>query len=76
MPKVKRVLGHVRVENAKGLRKCRRNKGHAITKGCACLVIENGAMAGERSYCVTCAAEILTRAASDLHGMREMLGLA
>ena len=67
MAQVRRVLGHVAVEIAKGRRKCHRNRTkHVIRKGRPCLVITEPSYQGSKNYCPQCAKEILDRARSDL----------
>ncbi|MCB9610424.1 MAG: hypothetical protein H6716_27800 [Polyangiaceae bacterium] len=76
MAKVRDVLGHVSVETAKGKRVCHRNRrSHSILQGEVCLVIRDPASGGSKNYCAPCAAAIVERAAAQLRGLQQALGL-
>ncbi len=73
MAKVRQILKHVSVEIAKGSRRCRRNRNHAILAGEPCLVIRDDAGPWSRNYCRECALPILKLCAADLRGFRDVL---
>lgn len=68
MAAVKRILGHVRVQTAKGNRQCERNKGdHTIKKGEPCFEVRNPPYPDSwLYYCRDCGKEMLARAKADL----------
>lgn len=73
MSQVKRVLKHLAIEVAKSMRTCHRNSDHAIPKGTASLAIYEEPRSTRRNYCAACAANILSRAGSDLASLRQRL---
>lgn len=74
MPKVREVLGHLRVEMAKKERICHRHRtSHAIARGGICLAIYGGAPRARKNYCRECAKLILDRAEGDLGRIRAEL---
>jgi hypothetical protein len=74
MPKVRRVLGVVSVEEAKRNRNCYHDRRkHSITAGEHCLVIRDPASGGKKNYCVECGNAILDAAADDLSRLRSDL---
>lgn len=71
MAAVKDVLRHVSTEIAGRKRKCyRKPNGHVITKGEPCLVVRDGPQ-NQRTYCSTCAREILNKAQTRLTELGE-----
>jgi hypothetical protein len=67
MSAIRRILGHVAVEQAQRPRKCHRKPNdHRIQRGQQCLVIQEGASMGSKNYCSKCAKEILDKASNDL----------
>jgi hypothetical protein len=68
MPKVREILGNVKLEVADGSRKCHRNAGHSIRKGEACLAIYDNAsvVRGRKNYCRLCAKPILDLAQASI----------
>ena len=69
MTRVRDLLVHVRVETARGTRKCRRNKRHSIRRGEVCLVVVEGPPKTHKNYCTGCATEILAKASAKLTGL-------
>lgn len=59
-------------ENAKGARKCSRNKAHAIVKGEKCLVFTES-MRSPASYCIACAEVILRKGQASLEKLTKEL---
>jgi len=73
MAKTRQILKHVRVEVARGSRRCRRNKDHKIRLGEVCLVINDEGSPYPKSYCRDCALPILKLCAQDLRRCRDVL---
>lgn len=74
MPKVRDILGHVKVEKAARQRICHRNRTeHSIGKGERCLVIEDPATHGSKNYCGECAKPILDSAKLRLSELEEQM---
>lgn len=66
MPAIKNVMKHLSTEVAGRRRKCYRQPAkHAILKGELCLVVKDGPQS-HRTYCGTCAAQILSLAQDHL----------
>jgi hypothetical protein len=65
MPKIRRILSHVRVEIAGKVRKCHRDTTHAIHQGESCLAIYDGPRNARKNYCRECAKAILACARAD-----------
>lgn len=59
MAKVRNLLRHTRIETARGVRRCRRNREHAIGPGEPCLVVKDEGSPYGKSYCRHCSVEIL-----------------
>ena len=74
MPAVKRVLGSLRVEVAKRVAGCKRNRRHSVARGELRLIVKNpGPASGERPYCTSCGLEILAMAEADVERLRQQL---
>ena len=73
MAQVRQILKHVRVENSRGRRACRRNRAHLIQRAEPCLVIRDDGAPFTRTYCKECALPILKQCADDLRRFRNQL---
>lgn len=73
MAQVRQILKHVRVEYAKGRRRCRRNRAHLIQRAEPCLIIRDDGAPFTRTYCRDCALPILKQCANDLRQFRDTL---
>jgi hypothetical protein len=76
MAKVRDILIDVKIEQAKGQRKCRRNKSHVIGKGEWCLVVRTNATKDEYSYSRDAAKPMLDAAWAKLKTIYEGLGMS
>lgn len=75
MPAIKDIVRHVSVETAGKKRPCHRHKARdPIVKGQTCLVVKDGPQS-RSTYCVSCADEILNKAAVRLTELRNALDL-
>ncbi len=75
MAKIRDILIHVSVEQAKRQRRCARKKKRTIPKGEACLVVKTGSMNSPKSYCQENAQPMLDAAWHKLHEIYQSLGL-
>lgn len=73
MAQVRQILKHVWVEQAKGNRRCRRNRSHTIPPGDACLVIRDDSGPFTKNYCMECAEPILGKCAANLRSIGRQL---
>lgn len=73
MARVRRLLRHLRIEEAKRKRRCYGNKQHAIQARERCLVIENPDFPGVKNYCLQCADNILDQLEADMWTLRDKL---
>jgi len=69
MAKVRQIIKHVWVEEARGNRRCRRNREHTIPLGGACLVIRDDSGPFTKNYCSECAEPILRQCADNLRSI-------
>jgi hypothetical protein len=76
MPKVRDILIDVRIEQARGSRKCRRDKANVIAKGDWCLVVRTNATNDDYSYSRDAAKLMLDAASTKLKVLYEGLGLS
>jgi hypothetical protein len=75
MPKVRDLLVHVGVEQARRQRKCRRNTAHLISKGEMCLIVRTGPTNDNYSYSRDAAKAMLDAAWVKLKVLCAGLGL-
>lgn len=73
MARVRRLLKHLQVEQAKRKRRCYGNRQHSIGSGERCLVIGNDDFPGGKNYCLRCADNILDQAEADIWSQRDKL---
>lgn len=73
MPTIRRILKHIAVEQARGTRRCRRDRNHRIAAGEHCLSIQDDGSPFSKSYCARCALPILKQCAADLRTIRDGL---
>jgi hypothetical protein len=74
MARVRRLLNGVVVETAQRKRICYHDRNdHQIQQGSVCLIIKEANGSGSKNYCVSCALEILDRAAGDIESLRQQL---
>lgn len=71
MVRVRRILRHVQVEQAKLRRCCHHDRSHVIRRGENCLVVRNDSLRGTRNYCRKCARPILKLAWLELKAMAQ-----
>lgn len=76
MPRVRDILVHVDVEQARRQRKCRRNTAHLIAKDEMCLVVKTGPTNDDYSYSRAAAKPMLDAAWAKLKGLYARLGLS
>jgi hypothetical protein len=77
MPQVKDVLKHVLVETAGARRKCyHKPKLHTINKGEYCLVVNDVSGRVKRSYCASCAEEIVKLSESRISDIKQALRIS
>lgn len=74
MPPTKRILKHVRVEQAARKRKCHRNADHEIEGGDKSLAVYDD-LGGRRNYCPDCAKPIVDQAQAEIEKIRKDLKL-
>ena len=75
MPKVRDILVHVSVEQAKRQRKCRRDSSQMIAKGEMCLVVKTNPTNDDYSYSTGAAKTMLDAAWIKLRSLYAGLGL-
>lgn len=71
MVRVRRILRHVQVEQAKLRRCCHHDRSHVIRRGENCLVVRSDNLRGARNYCGKCARPILKLAWLELKAMAQ-----
>jgi hypothetical protein len=76
MPKIRDILGHVRIEQAARQRKCRRGGGKVISKGQMFMVVKTNPTNDDYSYSMEPAKAMLDAAWLKLKSLYVALGLA